>query len=116
MSTNSSIEREDRVVSEVLVVLGEMGREDLVGGLKEVIGDFNNRILNLVVENVNLDSCNTDLMLEIKDLERDVERLERDVEYMREEIGELQSALDYEEQENGELMELVEGLRAGERE
>jgi hypothetical protein len=37
MSTNSSIEREDRVVSEVLVVLGEMGREDLVGGLKEVI-------------------------------------------------------------------------------
>ena len=37
MSTNSSIEREDKIVTEVLVVLGEMGREDLVEGLKEVI-------------------------------------------------------------------------------
>ena len=37
MSTNSSIEREDRVVSEVLVVLGEMGRGDLVEGLEEVV-------------------------------------------------------------------------------
>ena len=37
MSTNSSIEREDRVVSEGLVVLGEMGRGDLVEGLEEVV-------------------------------------------------------------------------------
>jgi hypothetical protein len=37
MSTNSSIEREDRVVSEVLVVLGELGREDLVEGLEEIV-------------------------------------------------------------------------------
>lgn len=37
MSTNSSIEREDRVVSEVLVVLGEMGRGDLVEGLGGVV-------------------------------------------------------------------------------
>ena len=37
MSTNSSIEREDRVVSEVLVVLGEMGRGDLVEGLEEIV-------------------------------------------------------------------------------
>ena len=37
MSTNSSIEREDRVVSEVLVVLGEMGRDDLVEGLEEIV-------------------------------------------------------------------------------
>jgi hypothetical protein len=37
MSTNSSIEREDKIVTEVLVVLGEMGRGDLVEGLKEVI-------------------------------------------------------------------------------
>jgi hypothetical protein len=40
MSTNSSIEREDRVVSEVLVVLGELGRGDLVEGLGEVVGDW----------------------------------------------------------------------------
>jgi hypothetical protein len=40
MSTNSSIEREDRVVSEVLVVLGEMGRGDLVEGLGGVVGDW----------------------------------------------------------------------------
>jgi hypothetical protein len=37
MRTNSSIEREDRVVSEVLVVLGEMGRGDLVEGLGEIV-------------------------------------------------------------------------------
>jgi hypothetical protein len=37
MSTNSSIEREDRVVSEVLVVLREMGRGDLVEGLGEIV-------------------------------------------------------------------------------
>jgi hypothetical protein len=34
---NSSVEREDKIVTEVLVVLGEMGREDLVEGLEEVI-------------------------------------------------------------------------------
>ena len=37
MGSNSSIEREGRVVSELLVVLGEMGRDDLVGGLVEVV-------------------------------------------------------------------------------
>ena len=37
MGSNSSVEREDKIVTEVLVVLGELGREDLVGGLKEVI-------------------------------------------------------------------------------
>jgi hypothetical protein len=37
MGSNSSVEREDKIVTEVLVVLGEMGREDLVEGLKEVI-------------------------------------------------------------------------------
>jgi hypothetical protein len=40
MSTNSSIEREDRVVSEVLVLLGELGRGDLVEGLEEVVGGW----------------------------------------------------------------------------
>jgi predicted RNase H-like nuclease (RuvC/YqgF family) len=100
MSTNSSIEREDRVVSEVLVVLGEMGRGDLVEGLGEVVECFNNRILNLVVENVNLDSCNTDLdtkntdlILEIKDLERDMERLESVLEDKDTEIEELNEKL-----------------------
>lgn len=37
---NSSIEREDKIVTEVLVVLGELGREDLVEGLKEVVGEW----------------------------------------------------------------------------
>ena len=37
MSANSSIEREDKIVTEVLAVLGEMGRDDLVEGLKEVV-------------------------------------------------------------------------------
>ena len=40
MSTNSSVEREDKIVSEVLVVLGELGRGDLVEGLEEVVGDW----------------------------------------------------------------------------
>jgi hypothetical protein len=40
MGSNSSVEREDRVVSEVLVVLGEMGRGDLVEGLGGVVGDW----------------------------------------------------------------------------
>ncbi len=37
MSTNSSVEREDKIVTEVLVVLGELGRGDLVEGLVEVV-------------------------------------------------------------------------------
>jgi hypothetical protein len=37
MGSNSSVEREDKIVTEVLVVLGELGRGDLVEGLKEVI-------------------------------------------------------------------------------
>ena len=37
---NSSVEREDKIVTEVLVVLGELGRGDLVEGLVEVVGDW----------------------------------------------------------------------------
>jgi hypothetical protein len=37
MGNNSSIEREDKIVTEVLVVLGEMGRGDLREGLVEVV-------------------------------------------------------------------------------
>jgi hypothetical protein len=40
MSTNSRIEREDKIVTELLVVLGELGREDLVEGLVEVVGGW----------------------------------------------------------------------------
>jgi hypothetical protein len=40
MGSNSSVEREDKIVTEVLVVLGEMGRGDLVEGLGEVVGDW----------------------------------------------------------------------------
>jgi hypothetical protein len=40
MSTNSSVEREDKIVSEVLVLLGELGRGDLVEGLEEVVGGW----------------------------------------------------------------------------
>ena len=40
MSTNSSVEREDKIVSEVLVLLGEMGRGDLVEGLGEIVGGW----------------------------------------------------------------------------
>jgi hypothetical protein len=47
MGTNSSIEREDKIVTEVLVVLGELGRDDLVGGLIEVVEGLGNRILGL---------------------------------------------------------------------
>ena len=90
---NSSVEREDKIVTEVLVVLGELGRDDLVGGLVEVVEGFNNRILNLVVENVNLDSCNTDLMLEIKDLERDIEILEDVIEDRDTDIGDLEDEI-----------------------
>jgi hypothetical protein len=93
MGSNSSIEREDKIVTEVLVVLGELGRGDLVEGLGEVVGGFNNRILNLVVENVNLDSCNTDLMLEIKDLERDIEILEDVIEDRDTDIGDLEDEI-----------------------
>ena len=100
MSTNSSIEREGRVVSEVLVLLGELGRGDLVEGLEEVVGGFNNRILNLVVENVNLDSCNTDLdtkntklVLEVKDLERHIEILESVLEDKDTEIEDLKDEI-----------------------
>lgn len=52
---------QEQVVSEVIEIVRESGRADLVEPLKAIIEDFNNRILNLVVENVNLDSCNTDL-------------------------------------------------------
>jgi peptidoglycan hydrolase CwlO-like protein len=100
MSTNSSIEREDKIVTEVLVVLGELGREDLVEGLGGVVGGFNNRILNLVVENVNLDSCNTDLdtkntklVLEVKDLERHIEILESVLEDKDTEIDDLKDEI-----------------------
>jgi hypothetical protein len=44
---NSSVEREDKIVTEVLVVLGELGRDDLVGGLGGVVGDLGNRIVGL---------------------------------------------------------------------
>jgi hypothetical protein len=37
MGSNSSVEREDKIVTEVLVLLGELGREDLVEGLEEVV-------------------------------------------------------------------------------
>jgi hypothetical protein len=37
MGSNSSVEREDKIVTEVLVVLGELGRGDLVGGLGGVV-------------------------------------------------------------------------------
>ena len=47
MGSNSSVEREDKIVTEVLVVLGEMGRGDLVGGLVEVIEGLGNRIVGL---------------------------------------------------------------------
>jgi hypothetical protein len=40
MGSNSSIEREDKIVTEVLVVLGEMGRGDLVEGLGGVVGGW----------------------------------------------------------------------------
>jgi hypothetical protein len=40
MGSNSSVEREDKIVTEVLVVLGEMGRGDLVEGLGGVVGDW----------------------------------------------------------------------------
>jgi hypothetical protein len=93
MGSNSSVEREDKIVTEVLVVLGELGRGDLVGGLGGVVEGFNNRILNLVVENVNLDSCNTDLMLEIKDLERDIEILEDVIEDRDTDIGDLEDEI-----------------------
>jgi hypothetical protein len=43
MGTNSSIEREDKIVTEVLAVLGEMGRDDLVDGLKEVVEGLGDR-------------------------------------------------------------------------
>lgn len=43
MSSNSSIEREDKIVTEVLVVLGEVGREDLVEGLGEVVEELGDR-------------------------------------------------------------------------
>jgi hypothetical protein len=69
---------QEQVVSEVVEVLRESGRADLVEPLKAIIEDFNNRILNLVVENVNLDSCNTDLDTEIVELRSalgDVERV-----------------------------------------
>jgi hypothetical protein len=101
MGTNSSIEREDKIVTEVLVVLGELGRDDLVGGLIEVVEGFNNRILNLVVENVNLDSCNTDLdtkntelVLEIKDLERVIEDKDTEIGDLEDEIRDLNGKLD----------------------
>ena len=48
MSSNSSIEREDKIVTEVLVVLGEMGREDLVEGLKEVVEGLGDRVVGVV--------------------------------------------------------------------
>jgi hypothetical protein len=44
---NSSVEREDKIVTEVLVVLGELGRDDLVGGLVEVVEGLGNRIVGL---------------------------------------------------------------------
>ena len=40
MGSNSSVEREDKIVTEVLVVLGELGRGDLVEGLEEVVGGW----------------------------------------------------------------------------
>jgi regulator of replication initiation timing len=94
----SSIERTDKVITEVLLVLEELGRVDLVEPLKDSIEDFNNRILNLVVENVNLDSCNTAL----------------DTKLVLE-IGELNSTLGEIVKENSELKELVGDLRAGVR-
>jgi hypothetical protein len=48
MGTNSSIEREDKIVTEVLVVLGEMGRGDLVEGLKEVVEELGDRVVGLL--------------------------------------------------------------------
>ncbi len=45
---NSSIEREDKIVTEVVRVLGEMGRDDLVEPLKEVVGELGNRMVGLL--------------------------------------------------------------------
>ena len=47
MGSNSSVEREDKIVTEVLVVLGELGRGDLVGGLGGVVEGLGNRIVGL---------------------------------------------------------------------
>jgi uncharacterized protein YqgV (UPF0045/DUF77 family) len=47
-------ECKEQVVSEVIEVLRESGRDDLVGSLKAIIEDFNNRILKLVVELMEL--------------------------------------------------------------
>jgi hypothetical protein len=75
-------ECKEQVVSEVIEVLRESGRDDLVGSLKAIIEDFNNRILKLVVENVNLDSCNTDLDTKNTELVLEVEGLKRVIEIL----------------------------------
>ncbi len=114
MGSNSSIEREDKIVTEVLVVLGEMGREDLREGLGEVVEEWGNRILGLVVENVNLDSCNTDLdtnntelVLEITNAWKTIERLEGVIEDKDTEIGDLEDKI---EELNGKLASVRIGV------
>jgi chromosome segregation ATPase len=103
----SSIERTDKVIAEVLLVLEELGRVDLVESLKDSIEDFNNRILTLVVENVNLDSCNTDLMLKINDLEKNIENLKGVIEDKATEIGDLEEVIGKLEEDIKELEEEI---------
>jgi hypothetical protein len=59
---SSSVEREGMVITEVLLVLEESGRGDLVGGLKEVVGDWDRerkgliKTINILENVINLES------------------------------------------------------------
>ena len=107
-------EYQEQVLLEVIGIVRESGRDGLVEPLKAIIEDFNNRILNLVVENVNLDSCNTDLynripkpgrcntdldtkdtdlVLGVKALENAVERLEWVIGDREEKIRDLEDEI-----------------------
>jgi hypothetical protein len=78
MGNNSSIEREDKIVTEVLVVLGEMGRDDLREGLvgvvegwdgeRKKIGDLGDRLWYLNKQVVRLRQQLADKHDEVNDL------------------------------------------------
>jgi hypothetical protein len=67
---------QEQVLLEVVGVMRESGREDLVEPLDDIIDDLGTRILGLVRENTDLDTENTKLVLEGKDLLRTIDILE----------------------------------------
>jgi hypothetical protein len=54
MGNNSSIEREDKIVTEVLVVLGEMGRDDLREGLVGVVEGWDGERIVGLSQTINI--------------------------------------------------------------